>query len=291
MKTVEMDQSSPKWHRFRKKHIGASEAPGVLKKDPYGVTPHKIWAIKTGLIKQPEIFAGMVEKGGAAEARVRARYELTNGMKAFPPVVAYHPVYTFISASFDCYNAELNKGAEIKFVGEKKFKDIKEKASKLLPVDKWQAIPENNWIQVQQQIFVASADEWDYLYSEGTTGEYYETITVKPDLEFQKMLLEKEVELWDQIKSKTEPTLDVKDDDIIKDKETIKLIRQRNKAAQKEAEWKEKREGLEGQIEKRLSHIKSVAVRLNTRIKRSEKTGRYSYTSTKRKPKDDKSSK
>lgn len=272
-----MVQNSKKWHSFRKKHIGASEAPAVLGKDPYKKTPHKLWMIKTGLIKEPEIFHGMVEKGGAAEARVRARYEMENGMSSFPPIVAFHPEFTFISASFDGYNQALNKGCEIKFVGEKKFKEILES----------QKLPENNWIQVQQQIFVASADEWDYLYTADTTGQHYEKITVLPDLPFQKMLLEKEIELWKHIKSKTDPGLTSDDDDIIKDKAILKLIRERTRALAKEEFWKLSRERIELKIEKNLTHNKSLAPKLKIRIKRSEKTGKYSYTSTVKKKKEE----
>jgi len=71
----------------------------------------------------------------------------------------------------------------------------------------------------------------------------------------------------------------------------LKLIGQRKRAAKQEDVAKAKREALEAQIEPQLSHIKSVAKRFKTRIKRSVKTGKYSYTSTVRAKKDDKPSK
>lgn len=181
-----MDQGTAEWHAWRRQGIGASESAALLGVCPYK-TPRQLYAEKLGgEAEDTEASAGLFQRGHETEAMVRAAYEFETGLE-FRPAVFEHPVYPFIRASLDGWNAETKQGIEIKFMGKDKFAG---------------PVPEHHVIQVQHQMLVTGVDSWTYLrHNDGQTKRE----DFKADPAMQARIVEACLEFWDRVGRKDPP--------------------------------------------------------------------------------------
>lgn len=188
-----MDQGTPEWLEWRKQGIGGSDAPAVLGLCPYKTAFHLYQEKVAQNGSQVANMDTVMAKGHAVEAQIRAAFEFQAEME-FPPCLMEHPLYPFLRASLDGWNAETKRGIEIKFVGKEKIE---------LP------IPQHHMVQVQYQMLVCGVDAWEYIRS--TDGSTFKVETIPADLEMQAKLLTSCVEFWDKVQKKIPPAYEDRD--------------------------------------------------------------------------------
>lgn len=194
-KIEQVEQGTEAWENFRSRGIGASDISAVIGASPWK-TRLQLWEEKT---RRREGFKGnyATTKGANLERKIRAHYELITGIE-MKPTLAIHKDYDCMRCSLDGWNAKLNKGLEIKFVGAKDQEMAKSGK-----------IPEKYWPQVQGQILYTGADSIDYIsYDEKT----YEIITVLPDIEYCRILQKEILAFWELVQTDTPPPPDPKRD-------------------------------------------------------------------------------
>ena len=165
--SMNIEQGSTEWHLWRLKGIGASESACLLGADPYGMTPYKLWLVKTGKAKPRDGNESIFLRGHEVEDAVRAGYEFDTGL-TFAPACFEHPEYPFIRASLDGWNDETKRGIEIKMVGAEAIND---------------PIARHHMIQVQHQMLVTATNEWTFIRDcRGNT----QVQTIYADLDMQR---------------------------------------------------------------------------------------------------------
>jgi putative phage-type endonuclease len=145
-----MNQGSEEWLKWRQKGIGASDASVIMGVDPYR-TIDELFLDKTGRgtpIKQNPA----MKLGNQFEEAARALLYL-EFFTEFEPITLSHPNFDFIKASLDGYSDERSEIAEIKYMGEKNFLNIKESGKPL----------EHHYPQMQQQLFVKAVGTCIYV--------------------------------------------------------------------------------------------------------------------------------
>lgn len=228
-----MEQRSDNWYDWRKKGLGASDAPIVMGVSPW-TTPHQLWEYKTGRAQKPE-GNWATRRGNELEPKARATLELTVNMN-FPAILCEHPEFSFMRASLDGYNAENKIVLEIKCPGL----EDHEKAAR-------GEIPEKYYPQLQHQLFVTGGEKaFYYSYMEIANSYTGYLVEVFPDKEYMKTLFKKMCEFWKCVQEDKEPELTDKD---------YKTIRNANLRMTLEA-WHETKKNIDV-LEKRLENLKS----------------------------------
>jgi len=159
----DLPQGSQKWLDLRSKYGMASEVGsllGVSKWDPK--TPLALWNIKNGITKIETNYA--MEHGNKYEDEARNMFEEDMGGKWSPVVILNNEcrdedLEVPIGASLDGYREKDNSILEIKC-------PLKGSVSELWQeVSKTQRLPEQYWLQCQQQLLVAESEKlyfWVY---------------------------------------------------------------------------------------------------------------------------------
>jgi len=159
----DLPQGSQKWLDLRSKYGMASEVGsllGVSKWDPK--TPLALWNIKNGITKIETNYA--MEHGNKYEDEAREMFEEDMGGKWSPVVILNdecrdEDLEVPIGASLDGYREKDNSILEIKC-------PLKGSVSELWQeVSKTQRLPEQYWLQCQQQLLVAESEKlyfWVY---------------------------------------------------------------------------------------------------------------------------------
>jgi len=159
----DLPQGSQKWLDLRSKYGMASEVGsllGVSKWDPK--TPLALWNIKNGITKIETNYA--MEHGNKYEDEARNMFEEDMGGKWSPVVILNdecrdEDLEVPIGASLDGYREKDNSILEIKC-------PLKGSVSELWQeVSKTQRLPEQYWLQCQQQLLVAESEKlyfWVY---------------------------------------------------------------------------------------------------------------------------------
>jgi putative phage-type endonuclease len=193
---INLTQGSPEWLAWRLGGIGASEAAAVIGVCKYK-TPYQLFLEKTGRVQG---FKGnaATEAGHAMEPKARATYEIEHDFVTMEPACVEHNRHPEIRASLDGISEDRKIILEIKYPSN----DSHEMA-------KAGKVPEHYYPQCQHQLMcVPEAEELHYLSFREERGV---TVIVKPDLAYQKMLLEAELAFLDLIKTNTPPPLTEKD--------------------------------------------------------------------------------
>ncbi len=113
-----MKQNTNDWLAWRRKGLGASDAPIVLGLSEYK-TPFQLWQNKLNLLPdEPSSF--IAEMGHKFEGRARAQFALETGIDLKPDICKEHPEFPHLRASLDGDCSERRVFAEIKLVGKKK---------------------------------------------------------------------------------------------------------------------------------------------------------------------------
>lgn len=191
---IQVKQNTKEWSAWRSRGIGASDAPIIMGDSPW-TTKFELWGYKTGILKRdaPNSYQlAAMNRGSMLEPEARRLYETDVGAK-FPATSFEHPVHTFLRASLDGFNAQLNKNLEIKCPG---------KADHAIALSG--TVPRKYMPQVQMQMLVSGAESSDYFSWDG--GSSCVTITIQPDLQYQDRLLYEMVVFWNLVQARTPPS-------------------------------------------------------------------------------------
>lgn len=195
-----MDQRTKAWYDWRKKGLGASDAPIVMGVSPWS-TAHELWEQKTGrVVKDHSNWA--TNRGNELEPRARAHLELELGMD-FPAILSEHPKFPFMRASLDGWNSKNKIVLEIKCPGAADHQSAKEGK-----------VPEKYFPQIQHQIFVTGATKaiyYSYTEDKETGKPEGFIVEVLADIEYIKKLFEAMCKFWICIEKDIEPELTEKD--------------------------------------------------------------------------------
>lgn len=190
---IDLVQGSLEWREFRKRKIGASDAPSVM-----GVgflTPLQLWRIKVGL--EPEkVPNSAMKRGTELEKVAREKFIEESGIH-FEPACFQCDEFPYLFASLDGYNEEHNLILEVKCPG----KEDHEIAGRGLVPEKYEA-------QLQHQMFVAECDQAYYYSFDGENGI---SVLVERDDEYIAKMLKKEKEFYQMMTTLTEPPVGPKD--------------------------------------------------------------------------------
>lgn len=202
-KANNLDQGGSAWLKDRQLGIGASEVAIILGLSPWQ-TKFQLWMSKTGLgfSPSPNQFAlrAMI-RGNITEPFGRKLFEAKMG-GAFPPINLADPDMPFVKASLDGYNAEKKAILELKAPGKTGLADARKGK-----------IPKYYYPQIQQQLYLAKADVCYYVVYDGESEIIVQE--VKPDPEYQKMLIEEIKKFWKLVVDKTPPELGAEDLDVV----------------------------------------------------------------------------
>lgn len=195
---IELEQRSQEWLDFRKKHIGASEAPIIMKESPWK-TPRQLWLEKLDLSNKPSYTSKAMQRGIDLEDKARQQYMEMAGVEVYP-LVARSKQYPFMMASYDGISKDRSKIVEIKCPGE----DDHEKA-------KNKEIPRKYLYQLIQQMIVVDADAIDYFSYRSADDVALVSIHMDDFKAEMKNLIKEEKRFWDCWQSLEEPDLTSQD--------------------------------------------------------------------------------
>lgn len=219
----ELVQGSENWLRYKQKTLGSSEAAVILGISPWN-TPYGLWKSKTGRAVKEFRSNPSIDRGNRWEPAARARYELKTGID-LPPVVKEHPRYKFIIASLDGYSEEKQIIIEIKCITSRKTLEMAQKEG----TQQERVIP-HYYSQVQHQLMTTGAKEAHFfvclIEKVGHTEQITEEalVIVKPDEEYQKNLLMKEIEFYNFMQQDIPPPLSDRDYLEADDQSTVLLF-------------------------------------------------------------------
>lgn len=256
-----MKQGTPEWLELRKRHLGASDAPIVMRVSPWK-TPFQLWEEKVGLSGPQETNRAMAY-GNAMEEPARQAYERYTNNLVMPEVI-FHPEHKFMMASLDGLSINGDIILEIKNPG----REDHEKAEN-------GEIPDKYWPQLQHQLDCLPGSVlhyWSFRNGQGVL------IEVERDAEYTKKLVSEERGFWNRVMGFEAP--DLLDGDFvefIKDEEWLELAKERVQIdhLQKELKEREKanREALMKKAEGRSARGHGV------RFTRFIERGRVDYSS------------
>ncbi len=146
---IDLVQGTPEWHSFRKNHIGASDAPVIMKESPWK-TPYQLWQEKLGVGTQTETTSAM-RRGINLEDSARSMFEKMTGIKVSPRVAVSHE-FPFMAASFDGISEDYKEIVEIKCPG------MQDHMSATAG-----AVPKKYLHQLLQQMIVSDTEHVHYL--------------------------------------------------------------------------------------------------------------------------------
>lgn len=188
-------QGTPEWLEFRRKHIGASDAPIIMGVSPWK-TPLMLWQEKLGLVEPPK-GNWATDRGTAMEDPARKAFEEKIGDICIPGVKISQE-YPWMMASYDGLSLDEDWAVEIKNPG---IDDHKIAVSGKIP-DKY--VP-----QIQHQFCVTPSLKKIYYWS------FYEgqgaLVEVKRDERYIEKLVQKEIAFFHLMETQESPELTEKD--------------------------------------------------------------------------------
>lgn len=187
----DVPQGTDKWHGFRSKGFGASEA-NILAGQNKWKSVIDLWASKTGKPTEPFVMNEAVQHGMDTEPEARKRFTEATGIK-MSPICAISLEYPFIRASLDGLNEDRNIILEIKCPTRISIHMRTVRGD----------IPEYYYPQIQHQLYVVGAELncfWSYMR---TMGGF--CLEFKPQYNYIEELISREVALWDCIQRDIEP--------------------------------------------------------------------------------------
>lgn len=145
MKLNNLAQGSQEWLEYRKKKIGASDAPIIMKASPW-CTPYQLWERKLGLKSEPEP-SFVMQRGIDREPIILAWFNEHYNCNCVP-IVVEHSTIDYMIASIDGYDANQKIAVEIKTCGKDDFENYY----------KLGKCPYKYFWQLQHQMFVLDID-------------------------------------------------------------------------------------------------------------------------------------
>lgn len=189
----ELIQNTSEWREFRRKKIGASDAPIILEVSPWK-TPYQLWLEKTsGVLPTTSTHQ---KRGLELEELARQTFEKKTGMIMFPKVML-HPTFDWMMASLDGIDIDGRSIVEIKCPGQTDHDAAK--AGK---------IPEKYIPQIQHQLAVTGLNLAYYFSFDGSDGVIME---VERDNNYIERMIGLEKIFWEYVESCTPPPLKDRD--------------------------------------------------------------------------------
>ncbi len=195
---VNLEQRSPEWFDFRKKHIGASEAPIIMKESPWK-TPRQLWMEKLDLSDKSEFKSKAMQRGIDLEEAARIKYTAITGIEVLP-LVAKSLDYPFMIASYDGVSHDMKTIVEIKCPGDADHEMAKQ-----------QQIPKKYLYQLIQQMIVLDVDAVDYFSYKDTNDVALIHLRLEDVKSEVKRLIKEEKKFWDCWQNLEEPDLVLED--------------------------------------------------------------------------------
>lgn len=191
--SAELTQNTPEWLEFRRKKIGASDAPIILEVSPWK-TPYQLWLEKTSGVLP--ITSSRQKRGLELEELARQAFEKKTGMIMFPKVML-HPTFDWMMASLDGIDIDGQSIVEIKCPGQVDHDAAKDGK-----------IPEKYIPQLQHQLAVTGLKLAYYFSFDGNDGVIIE---VERNDSYIERMIDLEKAFWDCIESCTPPPLKDRD--------------------------------------------------------------------------------
>lgn len=200
-------QGTPEWHKLRRDHIGASDAPVIMGVSPFK-TPHRLWEEKLGLVSSDVSNPG-IEYGKKMEEPARRAYEKFTGNLVAPAVV-FHPDRDYMMASLDGLTFDKKIAVEIKNVCA----EDHEKAKKGI-------IPEKYFPQVQHQLAVLEISVLHYFsFRQGD----FALVEIERDDNYIRHLYFSEEEFWKCVQNFSEPCFSERDYVKLNNSEWVSMV-------------------------------------------------------------------
>jgi len=191
---INLEQRSDEWLNFRKKHIGASEAPIIMKESPWK-TPRDLWMEKLDLSQKPSYTSKAMQRGIDMEEQARQKYIEMTGTYVCP-LVARSKEYPFMIASYDGVSDDKKRIVEIKCPGEEDHSRARNNE-----------IPKKYIYQLIQQMLVLDVDSVDY-FSYRDPNDVALLHLTRQDVKAEiKKLIREEQKFWECCQNLEEPDL------------------------------------------------------------------------------------
>ncbi len=191
--TIDLKQGTLKWLKFRKEHIGASDAPVIMNASPWK-TPYRLWQEKLDLVEDGPTTSAM-QRGIDLEQKARDKYIEITGIHVSPAVVK-SKAHPFMIASLDGISADKKKAVEIKCPGSE------DHGSAVKGI-----VPKKYIYQLVHQMLVLSIGSIDYFSYRSDDDYALVTVLLIDVQEEAEALIEKELKFWDCIQTLQEPEL------------------------------------------------------------------------------------
>lgn len=174
-----MKPNTQEWLEFRKQHVGASDAPIIMKQSPFK-TPYELWQEKLSLVPTPETNAAM-QRGHDLEPIAKQELERKLDMP-LQSKIKLSIERSWMMASLDAISFDERTIAEIKCPG---------KADHDTALSG--RVPEKYYAQLQHQMVVC---ELDAAYYFSFTGDENVLLEVHRDEKYIRNLLIEEEKFW-----------------------------------------------------------------------------------------------
>jgi putative phage-type endonuclease len=205
-----IEQNTEAWLAWRKDKVGASDAAAILGKCKFN-TAYGLFLSKTGRV---EGFKGnaATERGHEIEPKARSIYEIRNGFIEMPPACVVHDEHSQIAASLDGLRWDRRVILQIKYTSQESHDLVKNEKK----------VPEHYWIQCQHELMcVPEAEVNDYM---SYRDEDEALVGVRPDVSFQALLLQAELEFLELLRMDIPPPLTERDAKLVDDDPKIQEI-------------------------------------------------------------------
>lgn len=192
----DLAQGSDLWKKARLSAIGGSEIATIMGLNPYE-TAYQLWQIKTGLKEAPDLSNNYnIIRGHKLEPKAR---ELTEDKlnRKFEPCTFQSEEYSFIRYSSDGYDQEHNELIEIKCPGPKNHQIICDTNA---PLDYY--VPQCQWA-----LMITDAKCIHFVSYNQEFPEPIHIVTVYPDIDYQKNMLDIAIDFWHKVENKIQPEL------------------------------------------------------------------------------------
>lgn len=255
---IDLKQNTPEWLEFRRNRIGASDVPAIMGVSPFD-TPYSLWSRKLGLIPE-KIKTSAMQRGSDLESQALRCFNNEMGLSLYPQVVQFN-CYEWAIASLDGYDGK-STAVEIK-CPRKEDHDLAMNGK----------IPEKYYPQLQHQMLVAGLSGiWYFSFNLGSHTSVY----VEEDPQYQKNMLEKEIEFYKCMREFTPPTMTEKDYTHRHDPQFLQLCAQYEVTKRELKVWQEQEKILRDSIIREAGGCNSIAGSL--KLTKSVRKGHVNFS-------------
>jgi len=266
-----VEQNSNEWLEWRRKGLGASDAPVVMGVSPYK-TPFQLFEEKIGKPSKKKANEYITNKGHKAEGPARARAEFKIGM-VFKPELVEMENYEWLRASLDGYNEEHHVIMEIKYQGAEDHAKAKAWVDGEIKNVR-DAVPEKYWPQIQHQLMVTGAKVCYFVSFDG--DQDIAIVEVKPDTDYiQQELFPELFTFWERVGRQEAPELTDRDVVEVEEPAALKIARRYARLDALEKKIKFEKDKAKSAISEFITHPKAKVGQLS--VTKTIKKGTVDY--------------